>query len=59
MKLLNSRIEKILIYNQPIEQAGFRPGYSTCDNNIHILNQIIERSNEYQINLFLASFYRL
>ena len=49
MKLLNNRIEKIFILTSQNEQAGEQ----TC-NNIHVLNQIIETSNEYQINLFLA-----
>ena len=44
-RLLQTRIE-----NQPIEQTGFRKGYSTTDN-LQALNQIVEISNEYKLPL--------
>ncbi|GFS22626.1 endonuclease-reverse transcriptase [Elysia marginata] len=43
-------MERILDENQPREQAGFRKGYSTTDH-IHTLNQVIEKSNEYNLPL--------
>ena len=29
MKIIKNRIEKIINFNQPVEQAGFRSGFST------------------------------
>ncbi|GFS08728.1 endonuclease-reverse transcriptase [Elysia marginata] len=49
-RLLQTRMERILDENQPREQAGFRKGYSTTDH-IHTLNQVIEKSNEYNLTL--------
>ncbi|GFO40357.1 endonuclease-reverse transcriptase [Plakobranchus ocellatus] len=43
-------MERILDENQPRDQAGFRKGYSTTDH-IYILNQVIEKSNEYNLPL--------
>ena len=39
--------------NQPIEQAGFRSSFSTTDH-IHTIQQLIEKSNEYQKPLILT-----
>ena len=39
---------------QPREQAGFRKGYSTTDH-LQALNQIIEKSNEYNLPLCIGS----
>ena len=52
-KILTVRLTKILDENQPIEQAGFRSGYSTIDH-IHTLNQLKEKCCEYQKPLCLA-----
>ena len=49
-KLLQTRIERTLDENQSREQAGFRKGYSTKDH-LQALNQIIEKSNEYNLPL--------
>ncbi|GFS20104.1 endonuclease-reverse transcriptase [Elysia marginata] len=49
-QLLQTRMERILDENQPREQGGFRKGYSTTDH-IHTLNQVIEKSNEYNLPL--------
>ena len=49
-RLLQTRIERTLDENQPREQAGFRKGYSTTDH-LQALNQIIEKSNEYNLPL--------
>ncbi|GFO50048.1 endonuclease-reverse transcriptase [Plakobranchus ocellatus] len=43
-------MERILDENQPRVQAGFRKGYSTTDH-IYTLNQVIEKSNEYNVPL--------
>ena len=49
-RILQNRIQRILDENQPREQAGFRGGCSTTDH-LHALNQLIEKANEYQLNL--------
>ena len=49
-RLLQTRTERTLDENQPREQAGFRKGYSTTDH-LQALNQIIEKSNEYNLPL--------
>ena len=49
-RLLQTRIERTLDENQPREQAGFQKGYSTTDH-LQALNQIIEKSNEYNLPL--------
>ena len=46
-------MEKILDENQPREQAGFRKGFSTTDH-LHVTNQIIEKSNEYNLPLCIG-----
>ena len=48
MKILENRLKNIMNFNQPIEQVGFRSGFSTY--------QLIEKSREYQIDIFLAFF---
>lgn len=52
-KILTNRISKQLDENQPMEQAGFRQGFSTMDH-LHAVNQVIEKTREYQIPLCLA-----
>lgn len=46
-KVILNRISKTLDDNQPIEQAGFRRGYSTLDH-IFVVKQLFEKSNEYK-----------
>ena len=52
-RLLQTRIERTLDENQPREQPGFRKGYSTTDH-LQALNQIIEKSNEYNLQLCIG-----
>jgi len=52
-KVLTNRLTHTLDFNQPREQAGFRSGYSTTDH-LHVVNQLIEKANEYQLPLCLA-----
>ena len=52
-KIISNRVERQLEFNQPREQAGFRSGYSTTDH-IHVLNQLMEKSTEYDKPLCLA-----
>ncbi|CAH2218186.1 jg21858 [Pararge aegeria aegeria] len=47
------RITPQIVNQQPIEQAGFRSGFSTNDY-IHTIEQILEKYCEYQKPLYLA-----
>ena len=53
MIILNNRLKNIMNFNQPIEQLGFRYGFTTYDH-LQVMNQLIEISREYQIDIFLA-----
>ena len=50
---MEKRIEQNIEINQPVEQAGFRPGYSTIDH-IHTLDQIVEKHLEFNQPLYLG-----
>ncbi|EYC25145.1 hypothetical protein Y032_0012g1725 [Ancylostoma ceylanicum] len=52
-KVISKRIEDMLDAEQPREQAGFRKNYSTIDH-LHAVNELIERSSEYKIPLYIA-----
>ena len=52
-KLIESRVHTQLNQQQPREQAGFRKNYSTTDH-LHSINQLIQKSNEYQLDVHLA-----
>lgn len=47
------RIGPIIDKRQPVEQAGFRPKFSTIDH-IHVVTQIIEKYKEFNSNLYVA-----
>lgn len=51
--LINRRISVILETVQPVEQAGFRKGFSTIDH-IHTLDLLIEKYQEKQKTLHIA-----
>ncbi|KAJ8727743.1 hypothetical protein PYW07_001862 [Mythimna separata] len=50
---LLERISSEIDSFQPIEQAGFRKGYSTTDH-IHALDQVIQKYLEYRKPLYIA-----
>ena len=52
-KVIQNRIKATLDENPPREQAGFRVGYSKMDH-LQAINQLIEKSNEYQLDLCLG-----
>ena len=52
-KIVQNRLKKELDAQQPREQAGFREGFSTTDH-LHAINQLIEKSNEYQLDLCIG-----
>ncbi|GBP01096.1 LINE-1 retrotransposable element ORF2 protein [Eumeta japonica] len=51
--IINSRISPVIEARQPVEQAGFRKGFSTIDH-IHTLELIIEKYRERQRPLYLG-----
>ncbi len=56
VKILKNRIYKILDSQQPVEQAGFWKSYSTIDH-IQTINQLLEKTNEFDINLAITFIY--
>ena len=53
MKVITKRIDNKLDFYQPIEQAGFRSGFSTNDH-LQVMRSLIEKCNEYKIEIALA-----
>jgi len=53
-KVILNRIERDLDFNQRREQAGSHRGFSTMDH-IQALNEVMERTNEYELPLCLGS----
>ena len=52
-KIIVNRLTNKLEFYQPIEQAGFRKGYSTIDH-IQVVRTLIEKCTEYNVPLHLA-----
>jgi hypothetical protein len=53
-RLLYNRISIGLLSQQSPDQAGFRPGYCTDDNMFTVM-QILEKANEWQVPVWIAS----
>ena len=53
MKCILTRIRRTLESQQPVEQAGFRRGFSTMDH-IHSICRLIEVGREYQIPVVMV-----
>ncbi|KAJ2938173.1 hypothetical protein O0L34_g18513 [Tuta absoluta] len=51
--IILKRITPIIDQDQPMEQAGFRSGFSTTDH-IHTLEQVLEKFKEFNRPLYLA-----
>ena len=52
-KIILARVRKTLDSEQPLEQTGFRPGFSTMDN-IQTVTRVIEACREHKIDLVLT-----
>ena len=52
MKIIAKRLTKKLDFYQPVEQAGFRSGFSTNDH-LQVMRTLIEKCNEYKIGIVL------
>lgn len=52
MRIITNRITPKFDQYQPVEQAGFRKGYSTLDQ-LQTLKLLLEKVNEYNIELHL------
>ncbi|XP_039300603.1 uncharacterized protein LOC120355917 [Nilaparvata lugens] len=46
MKMLQYRLQPIMNERQPVEQAGFRSGFSTIDH-LQAVSQLIEKCEEF------------
>lgn len=53
IRIIANRMNNKLDTYQPVEQAGFRKGFGTMDH-LHSMKILIEKCNEYNINLALA-----
>lgn len=52
-KVISNRIKRKIYEQQPIEQAGFRKGFTTTDH-LQVINQLIEKAKEYNRIVYLA-----
>ena len=53
MRIIAKRNTRKLNFYQPVEQTGFRSGYSTNDH-LQVVRTLIEKCNEYKIGIALA-----
>jgi hypothetical protein len=52
MKIITKRNTRKLDFYQPVEQGGFRSGFSTNDH-LQVMRTLIEKCNEYKIGIVL------
>lgn len=52
-KMIQRRIKNNLEVFQDDEQADFRKNKSTIDH-LHVVNQVLEKTNEYNISIYIA-----
>ena len=53
-KLLSERVGKYLDTVQPVDQAGFRSGFS-CDDHLFAMPQLWEKHAEFRMPLWAAA----
>ena len=53
-KIVCNRIRWILDKAQPVDQAGFRPGFG-CDDHLLAMTIIWEQCNEFQLPVWIAA----
>jgi hypothetical protein len=52
-KVLCNRVKNVLLREQSVDQAGFRPGFG-CEDHLFAINYIAEVSREWQIPVWIA-----
>jgi len=52
-KIITKRLTNKFDFFQPVEQAGFRKGYSTIDH-LQVIRTLVEKCTEYNIPLMMA-----
>ena len=53
-RMVNGRIQATLDRAQPVDQAGFRPGFRVDDHLITML-WLIEKTNEFNVPLWICA----
>lgn len=51
--IVTKKIDRDIDKNQPVEQAGFRSGFSTTDH-LQVVSQLIEKHKEFNTPLYIA-----